>query len=77
MFADPHRAAARSAELEPQPRVRRRRALLPRRLAGQARSERRDQHPDPSFPGLSLDGEPGWRDRLTIRGVDRLPLSLG
>jgi cytochrome P450 len=27
------------------------------------------------FPGLALDGEPHWRDRLTIRGVDRLPLS--
>ena len=26
------------------------------------------------FPGLELAGEPGWRDRLTIRGVDRLPL---
>jgi len=29
------------------------------------------------FPNLALAGEPGWRDRLTIRGVDRLPLSLG
>ena len=28
------------------------------------------------FPNLALAGEPGWRDRLTIRGVDRLPLSL-
>jgi cytochrome P450 len=28
------------------------------------------------FPKLSLDGEPGWRDRLTIRGVDRLPVTL-
>ncbi|MSY75687.1 MAG: cytochrome P450 [Actinobacteria bacterium] len=28
------------------------------------------------FPNLSLAGEPGWRDRLTIRGVDHLPLSL-
>ncbi len=28
------------------------------------------------FPDLDLAGEPGWRDRLTIRGVDRLPLSL-
>jgi cytochrome P450 len=28
------------------------------------------------FPNLELSGEPGWRDRLTIRGVDRLPLSL-
>jgi len=28
------------------------------------------------FPGLALAGEPGWRDRLTIRGVDRLPLAL-
>ena len=26
------------------------------------------------FPGLALAGEPGWRDRLTIRGVDHLPL---
>jgi len=26
------------------------------------------------FPGLSLAGEPGWRDRLTIRGVAHLPL---
>ena len=28
------------------------------------------------FPNLQLAGEPGWRDRLTIRGVDRLPLSV-
>ena len=28
------------------------------------------------FPDVALAGEPGWRDRLTIRGVDRLPLSL-
>ncbi len=28
------------------------------------------------FPNLELAGEPGWRDRLTIRGVDHLPLSL-
>jgi len=28
------------------------------------------------FPDLELAGEPGWRDRLTIRGVDRLPLSV-
>ncbi len=27
------------------------------------------------FPGLHLAGDPHWRDRLTIRGVDRLPLS--
>ncbi len=26
------------------------------------------------FPGLELDGTPGWRDRLTIRGVDHLPV---
>ena len=26
------------------------------------------------FPEVALAGEPGWRDRLTIRGVDRLPL---
>jgi cytochrome P450 len=26
------------------------------------------------FPGVQLAGEPRWRDRLTIRGVDRLPL---
>ncbi len=26
------------------------------------------------FPDLQLAGEPHWRDRLTIRGVDRLPL---
>ena len=26
------------------------------------------------FPGLALAGEPHWRDRLTIRGVDHLPL---
>lgn len=26
------------------------------------------------FPNVQLAGEPGWRDRLTIRGVDRLPL---
>ena len=29
------------------------------------------------FPNLELAGEPHWRDRLTIRGVDHLPLSLG
>lgn len=29
------------------------------------------------FPHIELAGEPHWRDRLTIRGVDRLPLSLG
>lgn len=29
------------------------------------------------FRSVELDGEPGWRDRLTIRGVDRLPLRLG
>ena len=28
------------------------------------------------FPNVDLAGEPGWRDRLTIRGVARLPLSL-
>lgn len=28
------------------------------------------------FPELELAGEPGWRDRLTIRGVDHLPLRL-
>jgi cytochrome P450 len=28
------------------------------------------------FPAMHLDGEPRWRDRLTIRGVDRLPLAL-
>jgi cytochrome P450 len=28
------------------------------------------------FPDVALAGEPGWRDRLTIRGVDRLPLCL-
>jgi hypothetical protein len=27
------------------------------------------------FPRLELAGEPGWRDRLTIRGVDHLPLT--
>jgi cytochrome P450 len=27
------------------------------------------------FPNLELAGEPHWRDRLTIRGVDRLPLA--
>lgn len=29
------------------------------------------------FPDVQLAGEPGWRDRLTIRGVDHLPVSLG
>jgi cytochrome P450 len=29
------------------------------------------------FPTVELAGEAHWRDRLTIRGVDRLPLSLG
>jgi len=29
------------------------------------------------FPGLELVGEPRFRDRVTIRGVDRLPLSTG
>lgn len=28
------------------------------------------------FPEVHLDGEPGWRDRLTIRGVDHLPLRM-
>lgn len=28
------------------------------------------------FPDVELAGEPGWRDRLTIRGVDHLPLDL-
>jgi cytochrome P450 len=28
------------------------------------------------FGTIELAGEPHWRDRLTIRGVDRLPLSL-
>ena len=28
------------------------------------------------FPDVQLAGEPRWRDRLTIRGVDHLPLSL-
>ncbi|NBV74269.1 MAG: cytochrome P450, partial [Actinobacteria bacterium] len=28
------------------------------------------------FPGLHLVGEPRWRDRLTIRGVDRLELAF-
>jgi cytochrome P450 len=28
------------------------------------------------FPDVALDGEVRWRDRLTIRGVDRLPLAL-
>ena len=28
------------------------------------------------FPNVELAGEPGWRDRLTIRGVDHLPLRL-
>lgn len=28
------------------------------------------------FPDVQLAGEPSWRDRLTIRGVDRLPLGL-
>jgi cytochrome P450 len=27
------------------------------------------------FPDVALGGEPHWRDRLTIRGVDRLPLT--
>jgi cytochrome P450 len=28
------------------------------------------------FPDIDLAGEPLWRDRLTIRGVERLPLSV-
>ena len=28
------------------------------------------------FPDVALAGEPHWRDRLTIRGVDHLPLAL-
>ncbi len=28
------------------------------------------------FPNVEMTGEPTWRDRLTIRGVDHLPLSL-
>ena len=29
------------------------------------------------FDTIELAGEPTWRDRLTIRGVDHLPLVLG
>jgi cytochrome P450 len=29
------------------------------------------------FPAMELTGEPHWRDRITIRGVDQLPLSVG
>ena len=29
------------------------------------------------FDTIELAGEPHWRDRITIRGVDRLPLTLG
>lgn len=29
------------------------------------------------FPDMAIDGTPTWRDRLTIRGVDHLPLALG
>jgi cytochrome P450 len=29
------------------------------------------------FSHIELTGEPRWRDRLTIRGVDRLPLRVG
>jgi cytochrome P450 len=29
------------------------------------------------FETIELAGEPHWRDRITIRGVDRLPLSVG
>ena len=28
------------------------------------------------FPQVALAGDPTWRDRLTIRGVDHLPLAL-
>jgi cytochrome P450 len=28
------------------------------------------------FPDVHLSGEPTWRDRLTIRGVDHLPLAV-
>jgi cytochrome P450 len=28
------------------------------------------------FPSLELAGDPTWRDRLTIRGVDHLPLTV-
>jgi hypothetical protein len=28
------------------------------------------------FPRLELVGDPSWRDRLTIRGVDRLQLAV-
>jgi cytochrome P450 len=28
------------------------------------------------FPDLELAGTPSWRDRITIRGVDQLPLSI-
>ena len=28
------------------------------------------------FPNLEMAADPHWRDRLTIRGVDRLELSL-
>jgi cytochrome P450 len=29
------------------------------------------------FPQLEQAGDPRWRDRLTIRGVEHLPISLG
>ena len=28
------------------------------------------------FDQIELAGEPHWRDRITIRGVDRLPLTV-
>jgi hypothetical protein len=28
------------------------------------------------FPSLELAGEPTWRDRVTIRGIERLALDL-
>jgi hypothetical protein len=29
------------------------------------------------FDQIELAGKPHWRDRITIRGVDRMPLTLG
>jgi len=29
------------------------------------------------FAHIEIDGEPSWRDRLTIRGVNQLRLSVG
>ena len=65
-----------TARTRPPPRLLGRHPLLPRRVAGPARGRRRHRLADPPVPRRSsCSASRHWRDRLTIRGVDRLPLT--